>query len=724
VTGCLVTAPLLLSIARDGGFRSVAKPWILGVFAAASLALIVAVLGTSPGRDFIVTLFLIPLAATMLGSTRLVHLVTGLIAAAAVAVTYLWTGPFNLGSSNDNLVHLQIYLVTLAVTSVALIELRAKGSMRIVAVTLTIGWILCGMLAASFRQASLASDDRRFKMEVRDAELRIALRLTRYIEGLNGGVGLFEASDAVELEEWRVFARRIDFPNRLPGIRGVGTISRVKADELDRYLDQQRRSGNDFVIKQIKSHPVAKTPEHYIIDMIEPRTGNDSAVGVDIASETNRRHAAELARDTGEAAMTGPVQLVQDSRPRPGFLLLVPRYAKGATPTDPLTRSKTLVGWIYAPIVASEFFSAALDSVASPGQVELTVLDGEGALDAGAETTRFTADSSSGVVPLFSTDPGLSSRSDSYETTLTLAQRRLRALWRKGRTFASTTDSTHAWALGAGALISLLVASIFVALDALKARAESLAEQRMAALEQQRAAAANASRLASLGVMAGGIAHEINTPLAVIHGRAHILMESLASGRSDPAKLKASLEVIQATVMRISRVIKGLNCFARSGERDPMTIADLRTIVDDALLLCAERSKSHGVELLVEPAPSLALRCRPVQITQVLVNLLSNAFDAVAASAVKRVHVGIEVFDDRIELAVVDSGPGIPPDIRSKIMEPFFTTKDVGQGTGLGLSISKGLMEDHGGRLALDQASSTTRFVMTLPRFIESTVSI
>ena len=106
---------------------------------------------------------------------------------------------------------------------------------------------------------------------------------------------------------------------------------------------------------------------------------------------------------------------------------------------------------------------------------------------------------------------------------------------------------------------------------------------------------------------------------------------------------------------------------------------------------------------------------RPFQIVQVLVNLLNNACDAIHNQEPRWIKVAAETNDELLLLTVTDSGDGIPDDIHSRMMEPFFTTKGAGLGTGLGLSLSKGIVEDHGGRLDYDGVSPNTRFVIILP---------
>jgi C4-dicarboxylate-specific signal transduction histidine kinase len=187
-----------------------------------------------------------------------------------------------------------------------------------------------------------------------------------------------------------------------------------------------------------------------------------------------------------------------------------------------------------------------------------------------------------------------------------------------------------------------------------------------------------------------------------------------ANDRLDvPAVLKAARD-IDATVGRIRRIVDALRSFARQCDEDPTRPESVRTIVHDTVELCAQRFQMQGIDLQVASIPAdLEVECRGIQISQVLMNLLSNAYDAVERCPVRRVRISV-LADVRI--AVTDSGAGIAPEIESRIMEPFFTTKGIGRGTGLGLSVSKGIAEAHGGQLAHDPTSPETRFVLTLRR--------
>lgn len=229
------------------------------------------------------------------------------------------------------------------------------------------------------------------------------------------------------------------------------------------------------------------------------------------------------------------------------------------------------------------------------------------------------------------------------------------------------------------------------------------------------AAILHSSKMASLGQMAAGVAHEVNNPITIIHGTAGLLKKAIGAERVDLSKLRAGIDRIEKTALRISRIVRGLRTFSRSGENDHPTSIPLREIVEDTLDLCRERFRDHSIELRIAPIPDLSLRCRPTQISQVILNLLNNGFDAVAESEDRWVELEIVPVADKVVIMVTDSGSGISDEIRSRLMEPFFTTKDPGKGTGLGLPISRGIVEEHGGRLSYDPANDHTRFKVELP---------
>ena len=132
--------------------------------------------------------------------------------------------------------------------------------------------------------------------------------------------------------------------------------------------------------------------------------------------------------------------------------------------------------------------------------------------------------------------------------------------------------------------------------------------------------------------------------------------------------------------------------------------------------MCRSRFFYQNVELIVECDPGIVVACRPTQIAQVILNLLNNAYDAVSLLPEKWIRLTVTaVSAGAVEICITDSGHGVPTTILDKIMQPFFTTKEVGRGVGLGLSISQQIIDDHRGKLYLDASHPNTRFVVELP---------
>ena len=237
-------------------------------------------------------------------------------------------------------------------------------------------------------------------------------------------------------------------------------------------------------------------------------------------------------------------------------------------------------------------------------------------------------------------------------------------------------------------------------------------------LEGSRAQIVSSSRLSALGMMAGGIAHEINNPLAVIHASAANISRMAESGSVTlPAVLKNSHRISQ-TADRISRIVRSLRHVARESSADEFRETSVRETVEEALELCAERFRAHNIRLAVSAVdPEADINCREAQICQVLLNLLQNAFDELVDLEGERwVRLDVSYCPGWAVFSVSDSGPGIAPEHRADIMEPFFTTKPVGKGVGLGLSISRSIALEHGGTLELDEESPHTCFRLKLPR--------
>ena len=226
-------------------------------------------------------------------------------------------------------------------------------------------------------------------------------------------------------------------------------------------------------------------------------------------------------------------------------------------------------------------------------------------------------------------------------------------------------------------------------------------------------------RIEALSHMAGGLAHEISNPLAIIHGRASDL-RSLAAGGASLAPidvLKACDSIVQ-TSDRAMKILRGLRGFAREASQDPMRLASLNEIAEQCIEMQHTRLNRHDIELRLDLNSNIPdFLCRETQIGQIVTNLLNNAFDAIIQSDCEKRWMSLitDYADDEIYMDVTDSGPGIEDHFKAHLMEPFFTTKEFGLGMGVGLSLSRAIAQDHGGTLTLRNDTRNTSFRLVLP---------
>jgi two-component system, NtrC family, sensor kinase len=225
-------------------------------------------------------------------------------------------------------------------------------------------------------------------------------------------------------------------------------------------------------------------------------------------------------------------------------------------------------------------------------------------------------------------------------------------------------------------------------------------------------AARQSEKLAALGTLAAGLAHELNNPIGIISSRAELMLLEADSAPLSP-DVAEDLRVIHRHAQRVARIAQGLLSFSRhsSGERARI---DLNRVVDETLLLVEKMIVKDGITLRRALTPSLP----PIwgdanALQQVVMNLVTNARDAVKGGGEISVETGAAVEPaGGVQLVVRDSGPGIPPEILPKIFDPFFTTK--AEGTGLGLSISYGIVREHQGTVDVQSAPGKgTTFVLT-----------
>src|SRR5258705_1424668 len=243
-----------------------------------------------------------------------------------------------------------------------------------------------------------------------------------------------------------------------------------------------------------------------------------------------------------------------------------------------------------------------------------------------------------------------------------------------------------------------------VALEEHNRSLEDLVRQRTERLMQS-------EKVAAMGSLLAGVAHELNNPLTVLSGQAQLLL-----GHVDPAFGRRAAQ-IQRAADRCVRIVRNFLALARQQPPERSEVS-LKQVVDGAVELLAYELRTDGVALAIDVPEGVPLLWADAhQLHQVLVNMLVNAHHAMQRQVEpRRLAVRVRMAGPRVRLEIADTGRGIPPEVLARIFEPFFTTKAAGEGTGLGLSLCRSIIEDHGGTITVESVPGRgTTFGIELP---------
>lgn len=248
---------------------------------------------------------------------------------------------------------------------------------------------------------------------------------------------------------------------------------------------------------------------------------------------------------------------------------------------------------------------------------------------------------------------------------------------------------------------------------------ERKVEERTRTLKEAQDELIHAGKLAVIGQMSAGLAHELNQPLAALHTLSDNTVKFMQRGLLEEAE--SNLALISELVTHMGTLTSQLKSFARKSTGQPRPV-DVRRSMENALFFLDRRLSQRSIrpEIDVEPV-GLAVLADANRLEQILVNLLANAIDAVDGVETPRLHLSARRDGERVRIKVSDNGPGLSDSVRARLFEPFFTTKDSGGGLGLGLAISAGIARDFGGSLSavnLDEGGAL--FVLDLPSAIAS----
>jgi len=512
---------------------------------------------------------------------------------------------------------------------------------------------------------------------------------------------LHYSSTSVNAEEFNTFSTLL---MELSGaVFAIAWAPKVNIEDLNHFKAKMKKNFPNFDVVERNQlgdfTSVAKRNFYLPVVYVEPFSDRrDKAMGFDLISQMDRRIAILSSIERGNIVTSSPIHLVSDDEEKKSVILFLPIFK------DKIKSFEKFEGVYLTAIRMDDVFH-----VINPGLINqfdrLSFSDITDNIN--PQNLYNYVDSATEKI-----NEGIN-----WSQKMSFGERifELKAFTTKSKLYAGLTWPiwmTLTFGMSLTGILSAFVLVIFGRSRLLEIEIEKNTKE----IQIQRQHAEHINRFKSLGIMAGGVAHEINNPLMIITGNATVLSKILEKENVNNPRALESIGKINKTVERISRIVKGLLALSRDPSQDPFETNQFKNIVDYGMLLLSEKYRAYGVTLKQTGEIDLLINCKFAQIAQVLTALLQNSLEAVRNLDNPWVEVSCIDQGEEVEISVKDSGTGLTQEVQDKIFTPFFTTKDVGEGTGLGLSISKGIIESHGGALVFDPTSPHTRFVITLPK--------
>lgn len=521
----------------------------------------------------------------------------------------------------------------------------------------------------------------------------VSERMQKYEDALWGGVGAIRThGGTLAYSDWLEFTNTLQIDLKYPGINGIGVIHRLTPELLPAFLAYQRRTRPEY-----KIHPPHQEKEYLPIAYIEPVAANAKAVGLDMAHETNRYTAAKKARDSGEARITGPIVLVQDSGKTPGFLFYAPFYHDG-TYDSVEARREHFSGMVYAPFVFTKLMEGVLAK--QKRQVGLRITDSVDTLY--DEHNRSERDFD--PQPLFQKNVNLPLYGRNWDFDI-----------RSTKSFRAATGSNQPLAiLIGGIVIDSMLFILFILLSRANRHTIQYADLATAALVRKTARLERSNE--DLEQFAYVASHDLQEPLRMV-GNFTQLLQQRYQGQIDE-KADQYINYTVDGVKRMQRLLNELLTYSRVGSNDKeFELTDAKQACDLAVESLQQVIRASGATLTIGPLPQVSGDI--TQLTQLFQNLVANALKFYTEDRTPQVEINAEDRGSDWRFSVQDNGIGIEPEYFEKIFVMFqrLHQRETYEGTGVGLAICKKVVIRHGGQIWVEsEPGSSTTFYFTLPK--------
>lgn len=525
----------------------------------------------------------------------------------------------------------------------------------------------------------------------------ITERMQKYEDVLWSGAGLFYASNHVSLDEWRDFAGAISIEKKYPGINGIGFINYVEKANKEHFLNTERQQRPQFTI-----YPEHNQPHYMPITYIEPLKGNEKAVGLDMAHESNRYQAALKAMASGKPQITGPITLVQDAGKTPGFLFFVPVYKEKVSQ---LQQGKQFKGLVYAPFVVKKLMAGTLSR--ADRHVAIKLEDNDTILyDETSQHEQSSIKDDKQVItvqsdpnPLFTKKGIIEMYGRQWDYTLA-----------SDMGYRDISQSALPWSiLICGLMIDFMLLYLFFAMARTNRKATLYARQATESLVEKTEKLEKSNQ--ELERFAYVASHDLKAPL---RGIDNIVTWIIEDGESLDAGTKENLARIQKRINRMENLISGILEYSKINmEKGDHTLIDTSEILAET----REQYDNEGENPIILDGEQATIMGSKTHFKQVVGNLVSNAIKYNDKEK-PRVRIYCKLDEEHAVFTFEDNGPGIDKRYHGKIFELFQTLqpKDDVESTGVGLSIVKKIIEENGGKIWVESTlGQGTQFHFSWP---------